>query len=608
MDERLRNKNMNEKEPGIRLLICYHKPSQLFQDEILTPIHVGRALAQKRMDPKSEEYRWLTENMIGDDTGENISEKNRSYNEMTALYWAWKNYEKLGNPDYIGLMHYRRHFVLHEGEIDVIPFENMGEHYLEEIGYSPEALRKLVQGCDFVTHLGKVNHVYRHYVENHRKEDLDLAFEILYEKHPEYRETAEEYFAGDISSFCNMFIFRREIFFDYCQWIFEILEEFERRVDLSEKRLFISERLTGVYIAKLMQDQSLTYKVLPISFVSEPVTVPLVLSLDEENPFALAVTLTSMLVNKKPESRYEIYLLTGSRTEEGLKKKFEYFPNKYENTSLQFLETDLQREYYPLAVSQLLPQVNKCLYLEESTLILGDLSEFYRTCSVDDFWAVGAPLGKYDEESTHKKVDSSFLVINCARFRSHQVLQSAMTGIRGGRDGEKLLNEILQGQIGYVPWYLMTLGAQTASGSLFDRGKTRGSYQADALWKPILFYGDNLPWENPQGTFANFWWDMAEKVPALFPFVSWSLGALETQFERDQKEINRAAFASTQLAVPVSEEAGESGQTAAVSPAPEKGWEEWRSYSFMGKLKFYYRHNGAKQTVRYAFQKLRGGK
>ena len=36
--------------------------------------------------------------------------KNRNINELTALYWAWKNYDKLGNPDYIGLMHYRRQF------------------------------------------------------------------------------------------------------------------------------------------------------------------------------------------------------------------------------------------------------------------------------------------------------------------------------------------------------------------------------------------------------------------------------------------------------------------------------------------------------------------
>ena len=32
----------------IKLLICYHKPSYLLKDEVLTPIHVGRANAKKR--------------------------------------------------------------------------------------------------------------------------------------------------------------------------------------------------------------------------------------------------------------------------------------------------------------------------------------------------------------------------------------------------------------------------------------------------------------------------------------------------------------------------------------------------------------------------------
>ena len=136
-----------EKDTKIKLLVCYHKPSELLKDEIFTPIHVGRALAKKRMDTKSESYQWMMKNLIGDDTGENISEKNGSYNEMTALYWAWKNYKELGDPDYIGLMHYRRHFILQEGEIDVVHFDQMGEHYFDQIHYSPEKMKKLVKGC-----------------------------------------------------------------------------------------------------------------------------------------------------------------------------------------------------------------------------------------------------------------------------------------------------------------------------------------------------------------------------------------------------------------------------------------------------------------------------
>lgn len=63
-----------------------------------TPIHVGRAISKCTDD---------MHHMIGDDTGDNISDKNPMYCEVTAQYWAWKN---LKDVEYIGLCHYRRYF------------------------------------------------------------------------------------------------------------------------------------------------------------------------------------------------------------------------------------------------------------------------------------------------------------------------------------------------------------------------------------------------------------------------------------------------------------------------------------------------------------------
>ena len=612
---------------NIKLLICYHKPAQLLKDNILTPIHVGRALAREKMDHNSENYKWLMNKLIGDDTGENISKKNGSYNEMTCLYWAWKNYDKLGNPDYIGLMHYRRHFILHEGEIDVVHFDKLDmKHYFDEINYSEKKLQKLVDGCDFVAHVGKVNNVYNHYLENHRQEDIDLAFEILYEKYPEYKECAKEYFAGDYSNFCNMFIFSREIFFDYCKWIFEILEEFENRVDTSEKRFFISERLTGVYIYRLMKNKELKYKVIPIAFIADSVTVSIAMPVNEENQFSLAVSITSLLHNKNFDSQYTIYLLGNSKITDIIKNKFCYFEKEYSNCKIQFISTEISPEYYPLILSELLPNVNKCIYMEENSIILKDLGEFFRTCSVDDFYVVGAPLEDYDVFNQNKKVNPSFVVMNCASLRKHKIYEQAQEKIGNGCDAVELFHTLLKGQLGYVPWYFMTVTGLTASSELFDRKKTRGSYQADAVWKPVMFYSESMPWNDPQGVFSNFWWNIAAKVPSYFEFVPYSSNALRITFSREQKEINRAAHDKPSEPRFI-EQKGESVHSSSdenkaeqeiqrqevveSSPVPAaaivQNTEEWRQYSFLNKLKFYYNHNGLKQTVRYAFQKLTGG-
>ena len=77
----------------ICIFIALHKHYKIPNDTIYYPIHVGK-IGKKNIG------------FQGDDTGNNISEKNSFFNEMTGVYWAWKNVD----ADYYGLVHYRRHF------------------------------------------------------------------------------------------------------------------------------------------------------------------------------------------------------------------------------------------------------------------------------------------------------------------------------------------------------------------------------------------------------------------------------------------------------------------------------------------------------------------
>ena len=73
-------------------------------DEIFFPIHVGAAISNVTLGIQRDDQ-------INGSYCDNISSKNKSYCELTALYWAWKNIKKI-YPDleYIGLNHYRRYF------------------------------------------------------------------------------------------------------------------------------------------------------------------------------------------------------------------------------------------------------------------------------------------------------------------------------------------------------------------------------------------------------------------------------------------------------------------------------------------------------------------
>lgn len=62
----------------IKILVAYHKESTLIENEVFMPVQVGKQLSNCILE------------MQGDNEGDNISEKNSTYCEMTAVYWAWK--------------------------------------------------------------------------------------------------------------------------------------------------------------------------------------------------------------------------------------------------------------------------------------------------------------------------------------------------------------------------------------------------------------------------------------------------------------------------------------------------------------------------------------
>ena len=571
----------------VKLLVCYHKQDTLLQDRIFTPIHVGRALAKKRWPQGSPQLSWMLENMIGDDTGENISEKNGSYNELTALYWAWKNYDALGNPDFIGLMHYRRHFVFREGEVKVYTLSGMGgEHYLEELNYSPEKLEALLDDCDFACHLGKVDSIYRHYLDNHRKADLDLALELVCSLYPEYEKDAKAYMEQSVGNFCNMFIFPKALFFEYCQWIFSILEAFEERVDLSEKRLFISERLTGIFIYHLMQ-KGLRYKVFPIAFVAEPIKIPVAMPMDQENLFPLAVSIVSMLQTAKPGTRYDFYLMDGQEPTEETKKAFAQLEKQYPIASFQFLQPSCQPEYYPLELAELIPTVNKCIYFTPRILAMQDLAEFFRTCSVDDYYVCGLPLNGYGEGETF--LETSALTLHCGRFRKYKIWEQCREEASRGEPAVQLLNRMCQGQMGYFPYWFTTLSQELPEGELFPPGKPRSQYQQEALYRPLLEYGDIPPWIDSQGVYSHFWWNVAAKAPSPFPFRINTLEQVEALYSRQQKQINRV------------------GQFLRDSGGLPPQEDDWQRQPLAVKAKAYYRQFGLKRSLRRVREKVFGG-
>ena len=249
----------------IRLLVCCHRPSRVPEHPMLVPVQVGAALAQERFPGFRQ-----------DDDGENISEKNRAYCELTALYWAWKNVD----ADYYGLFHYRRYLYPDTGTGR--PYRLAGEPsetLLDALGF--HRLEELIRQYDMVVPMPEEMHisVREHYAAApfHHRRDLELAEEITKGLYPHCAAAMDEYFAGTAHYFGNICIMKRQVFHDYCGWLFPILEEFDRRADVSgygpqERRVngYLAERLLGVYCTQAKAEGKLRVLELPrVHFVPD---------------------------------------------------------------------------------------------------------------------------------------------------------------------------------------------------------------------------------------------------------------------------------------------------------------------------------------------------
>lgn len=255
-----KNSTLIEDNVSIKILVLYHKKTPLFKNDICVPIHCGRKVLLKSLSYKTilrKDLNWMLKNLIGDDTGENISHLNKKFSEMTGMYWAWKNYDKIGNPDYIGFMHYRTLF-------NLIPYTGYEENYLDACGYTKQNLYPLLKAYKYIgtcTIKHKVN-PYEKYKKIHGADIIfyDTFLKILKDKYPDdYIDFVNWSKQQETGPYKNMFITSKDEFFKYCEWIFPKLFDLDKEMadyqyknDTNLRNIgWVSEIITSFYFWRL---------------------------------------------------------------------------------------------------------------------------------------------------------------------------------------------------------------------------------------------------------------------------------------------------------------------------------------------------------------------
>ena len=398
------------------------------ENPYLVPIQVGCALTDMHLP-----------GMLHDDTGDNISAKNKSFCELTAQYWAWKN----ADADYIGFFHYRRYLSFadkdyREDEWGNINYPSFSKDMRESCCLDPESMEKVITSSDVITVRGrklglvpssgkKPSDIYEEYglAPFQHREDLDIVLEILREKYPAFVPFANTYLHQDLAHECNMFIMRREIFQDYMAFLFSILFEAEKRIDTSdydaqEYRVFgyLAERLCGIYCTWLKSCKGIRYRELPKVLIQdtepEPVVSPCFSSgssfdsysssagassavtvvTSANNRFApyLDVFLRSVIGHADPSRNYDILVLYDDITEQN-RRIIGREAEGFDNVSLRFVDVSrffagqelfvnqhLSVEtYYRLILPELLPDYHRILYLDCDLVVNRDVADLFDT-------------------------------------------------------------------------------------------------------------------------------------------------------------------------------------------------------------------------------------
>lgn len=575
--ENARRKRNEYSEQSIRIFVTTHKDVDVpSRSSTIQPVQVGMRMESQRLP-----------GMFHDDEGENISVKNPMYCELTTQYWAWKNVD----AEYYGFCHYRRYFDFSDTEHEENPYGEIIDDYIDadairEYGLDDETIARTVRGYDVITtRYGDLAEI----IDRHGTpkkvweaapklidEDLHRMYDILCAMHPDYKQDAIAFFNGNRSCFCNMFIMRKDIFHDYCAWLFPLLEAFERNTDMSHYSKealrtpgHLAERLLNIYLmhhqrigsnwkTKELQcvhftNPELQETLVPLDASITDSIVPVVFAADDNYVPQLTTTIYSAMKNASPDRHYDVVVLQRNIAWDKQERMRTFFYHQFDNMTLRFINVDRLvsgvnlttnnahisvETYYRFLIQQVLPFYDKVLYLDSDIIINGDIAELYDTELGDNLLAAvhdidflgnlnvkhGLRMG-YATDVLHMKnpydyFQAGVLVFNTRAMREHYALQQWLEYASNPEyiyNDQDVLNAHCEGKVVFLDWswnVMHDCANRVANVFSLAPNDTYDAYMASRQHPRIIHYaGFVKPWTDPDCDFASIYWKYARETP-----------------------------------------------------------------------------------------------
>ena len=525
--------------------------------------------------------------MLGDDTGENISEKRESFCELTVQYWAWKNQV----ADYYGLCHYRRYFAFEwDSDAPRNIEQHISEKYIsgaEKYGLSDaEFMRDTISAYDVVlaepidiskkpTPRGLKKSVLEHWKGFFgfliREKYLRLLLDTLEKKYPEMYKIAQEYLDGKYYFGYNCFVMKRDIFNDYCKYLFDILFEIEDEIHDDENSEvmnraagFFGEILFGIYCSYLTKKKNVKTKLLPVIYFEdtkkEPEVFPLhkkkcvpivVPSSDFYAPY-LACLIQSAAMHNKRDHYLDFIILTKDITKEN-ERKIRAMIAEQKNISVRFFDMKditsgrsffvaspnyAEEAYYRMLAPWVLKNYAKAIVMDADIIFDGDITDLYDEAidgyylaAVKDVVYQGMLNNPYEDHLSYTKkemglhnpydyINTGVLLMNLEFLRQKFTMENVLQYMESHKmriQEQDIINMLFQGKIKFVDMkynYFLETNQWVKDQLEFTPAESMRKYrETDGRAITLHWANQPKPWNEFNEPYAEKFWAVARKTP-----------------------------------------------------------------------------------------------
>jgi len=230
----------------VKIFCFYHKSSTVFKTDVIEPMQNGANNSKYILD------------MIKDNTGDHISDKNLNYGELTGQYWVWKNYLKENaDVEYIGFCHYRRFLDFSKKAKGKACFSNQiyESDFLNYIqDYTEDKIYPIIKDYDVILpeqHFLSEDTIYNQFVQEHSANEMEILIDIIKNDYPEYVDVMNNFlYKGNFGYFCLNFVMKKSFFEEYMEWVFDLASKIEARADLSVFKEYKNIRMLAFLIER----------------------------------------------------------------------------------------------------------------------------------------------------------------------------------------------------------------------------------------------------------------------------------------------------------------------------------------------------------------------